>query len=401
MFILVMPTTLHASFNPTYVLGKLTPGKYKVVYGANTVNTYAAFNTNYIAVADLQLLGCNVGYDNATKTVTVSKPNKQAPATTSPAVNVQLGDFKINAGLIKVGYLNSQSIECNGRTFIPLATLGQFGSLSYNGDTCLFYPREECPVTATLSNIKNFSNETLTVTVLDIYWANKKPVTKEATYTVPAGESLGRSTTVAEGSEYLASVVQSALGETIQYYNRSQLGQLNVPLLNAYEDVKYQKSIVYTNDYGDKISTQKVAAVEKYVNDKGLSSSTKYLVWTNIEEQYTYIFQGSKGNWKLIKAFLCSTGKNSTPTPPGTYQLTRKVPSFGQDKGYCCKYAFGFIGTSYLYHSIIYDKTGSYLLENKGVLGRKASDGCIRFSTEHAKWFYDTMISGTTVYITD
>ena len=67
--------------------------------------------------------------------------------------------------------------------------------------------------------------------------------------------------------------------------------------------------------------------------------------------------------------------------------------------GIICKYAFGFIGTTYLYHSIIYDKTGTYLLENKGVLGKKASDGCIRFSVEHAKWFYDNMISGTTVYI--
>ena len=93
------------------------------------------------------------------------------------------------------------------------------------------------------------------------------------------------------------------------------------------------------------------------------------------------------------------TERDSTPTPTGTFALTYKVPSFGQNKGYCCKYAFGFIGTNYLYHSIIFDRTGTYLLEGKGVLGKKASQGCIRFSAENAKWFYDHLISGSTVYI--
>ena len=151
--------------------------------------------------------------------------------------------------------------------------------------------------------------------------------------------------------------------------------------------------------FGDYIEVDKIAAAEKFVNDKGLSSPTKYLIWTSIAEQRTYIFTGSKQNWKLYKTFICSTGKTKTPTPTGTYALTYKVPSFGQNKGYCCKYAFGFIGTTYLYHSIIFDKTGTYLLENKGVLGQKASDGCIRFSPDNAKWFYDNMITKSTVYI--
>ena len=111
------------------------------------------------------------------------------------------------------------------------------------------------------------------------------------------------------------------------------------------------------------------------------------------------MFTSVDGKWQIVKHFVCSSGKPSTPTPTGTYKLTRKVPSFGQNKGYCCKNAFGFIGTTYLYHSIIFDKTGTYLLEGKGVLGKKASDGCIRLSPENSKWFYDHLISGSTVWI--
>lgn len=138
---------------------------------------------------------------------------------------------------------------------------------------------------------------------------------------------------------------------------------------------------------------------EDTVNTKNLHSTTPYLVWTNIASQKTYIFEGSQGHWQLIKHFVCSTGRDHTPTPKGEFQLTRKVPYFGVEKGYRCKNAFGFIGTTYLYHSIIFDKSGSYLLEDKGVLGTKASEGCIRFSVENSEWFYNNMVSGTKVWI--
>lgn len=136
-----------------------------------------------------------------------------------------------------------------------------------------------------------------------------------------------------------------------------------------------------------------------FANKQGYQSNTKYLVWLDMYRQRTYVLQGEKGNWVLVKSLLSSAGKNTTPTPLGEYKLTKKVPSFGQNKGYCCKNAFGFIGTTYLFHSTIFDKTGSYLLEGKGVLGNQASEGCIRFEPAQAKWFYDTLIPGTTVII--
>lgn len=138
--------------------------------------------------------------------------------------------------------------------------------------------------------------------------------------------------------------------------------------------------------------------IESYINKQNIDSNTQYLVWTDLYRQRTYIFKGSKNNWKLIKNLLCSTGKNKTPTPKGLYELQAKVPYFGVEKGYMCKNAFQIYG-DYLYHSIVFDKTGKRLLEGKGVLGHQASEGCVRFSEEDSLWFYNTMTKGTRVWI--
>lgn len=396
---LIFPTSLFAKVNPSYKLGQLKNGTIKLIYGSNTINTYKAYDTHYVAIADLQLLGCNVTYTADTKTVSVSAPSVTPPSTTAAALSVNLGSINLYEGTVQVGHLQSQSISCDGRTFIPLAALGEFGTLSISDDICNFTPASEPPVVATQTAVKNFSSVPLQVSVLDIYWKDKF-LLETASYSVNADEILTRTPTVQDkDAMYVTTVLQSVQGDSINFTNSSYLGQVNAPLLQEYSRAESLANVTYLSDYGDPITAEKAAWLESTVNNKNLSSPTQYLVWTRIDEQYTYIFQGSKNNWKLIRSFICSTGRDYTPTPTGTFALTYKVPSFGQNKGYCCKYAFGFIGSSYLYHSIIFDKTGSYLLENKGVLGRKASQGCIRFSVEHAKWFYDNLISGTTVYI--
>ncbi|MGL6173585.1 MAG: L,D-transpeptidase [Cellulosilyticaceae bacterium] len=138
--------------------------------------------------------------------------------------------------------------------------------------------------------------------------------------------------------------------------------------------------------------------IEAYINGTGLTSPTNYLVWTDLYRQRTYIFKKQNGQWKLYENLICSTGKNITPTPRGVYSFQAYVPYFGVNKGYRCKNAVQIFG-DYLYHSIMYDKTGTYLLEGKGVLGQRASQGCIRFSPEDSVWFYNTMPLKTTVWI--
>lgn len=139
--------------------------------------------------------------------------------------------------------------------------------------------------------------------------------------------------------------------------------------------------------------------IEAYINSKDFSSKTKYFVWTDIYRQRTYVFEGSKNNWKLIKNFLCSTGKDIQLTPVGRYTLNVRVPYFGT-KDYRVKNAYAFIGTSYLYHSTLYNSTGTYELKHtNALLGSKASSGCIRLAPEDSVWFYKTLPIGTGIFI--
>ena len=59
----------------------------------------------------------------------------------------------------------------------------------------------------------------------------------------------------------------------------------------------------------------------KFVNNNNLSSTTKYLIWVDTNNFHVNIFSGSKNNWKLVKNYICSIGKPSTPTPLGTFKV--------------------------------------------------------------------------------
>lgn len=135
--------------------------------------------------------------------------------------------------------------------------------------------------------------------------------------------------------------------------------------------------------------------LETYVNKKGFTSQTNYFVWTDLDRQITHVFQKENGRWKLLRSMLCSTGRNITPTPRGFFTIKERGAYFG--KGYMCKNWVQIWG-DYLYHSVLMDVTGTYVLENN-VLGKRASHGCIRFSVEDSKWFYDTIPRNTTVWI--
>ena len=79
----------------------------------------------------------------------------------------------------------------------------------------------------------------------------------------------------------------------------------------------------YSGDYTQKYNMDYANGLkESYINGKGYSSKTKYLVWVSRQNQKVYVFSGSKQNWKLIKTFICGTGKDSTPTPTGVTYIT-------------------------------------------------------------------------------
>ncbi|MGL4736899.1 MAG: L,D-transpeptidase [Cellulosilyticaceae bacterium] len=138
--------------------------------------------------------------------------------------------------------------------------------------------------------------------------------------------------------------------------------------------------------------------LEEYMNLKRLESATEYFVWTDLSRQRTHVFKGSIGAWKLEKTMLCSSGKNHSLTPRGLYKALYKVPYFGEARGFRCKHGI-VIYRDYMYHSILFDKTGKYPKESVYQLGQRRSHGCIRLSESDSQWLYQTVPMDTTVWI--
>lgn len=391
----IAPNLFASPFLSTYSLGEFKPGTIKVIYQNTTLPTYDAYGTHYVAASALRQFGLHVTYTPSPKTVNITIPSNWSTTTTPAQLEIHPSSFSFYDGTVYLQNFKTQCLISEGRLFIPVNSLSELGTLTLDGDKCVFTPGIPSPIKATDTEIINLSSVTVSISLIDFYWKDEI-ITYPNTFTLAPGESLDRTPPIQEDALYITTLVQEVTGNDIYYKNKSLRGQINKDLIKQYLTIQNYQVI---ETYGDLLSLQEITDAETFINSKSLTSPTPYLVWTNTDTQRTYIFTGNKDHWTLLKHFICSTGRDITPTPKGTFALTHKVPSFGQSKGYCCKYAFGFIGTSYLYHSIIYDKTGTYLLENKGVLGKKASQGCIRFATENAQWFYENLLTHTTVYI--
>lgn len=131
-------------------------------------------------------------------------------------------------------------------------------------------------------------------------------------------------------------------------------------------------------------------------------SDSSYVVLVQIEQQSVYVYKDGQ----QIRQMICSTGKptldNATPT--GHYTIDQS----GQKRGTWfysnyyqegAEYWVGFIGGLYLFHSVPMDADHTIIEEELAKLGTPASHGCVRLSLENAKWFYDTIPSGSSLYI--
>lgn len=127
---------------------------------------------------------------------------------------------------------------------------------------------------------------------------------------------------------------------------------------------------------------------------KTLYSPTNYLVVVDTGAPHCMTFYWGDGSWQPLTDMPCSVGKPSTPTIKGTFTIKSRGPSFGH--GYTAYWWTQFSG-DYLFHSILYYQ-GTYTVMD-GTLGGHVSHGCVRLRYEDAKWFHDTIPSGTYVTI--
>lgn len=135
---------------------------------------------------------------------------------------------------------------------------------------------------------------------------------------------------------------------------------------------------------------------EDYVNSNGFSSTTNRFVLVDIARQKVIVFKGAESEFTVEKVIVCSTGKNESPTKRGSFKLTDKGEWFyserlGSGAMYWVRYS-----NNYLFHSLAMDE-GKNILDF--TLGEKRSSGCVRMSVEDAKWFYENLPYGTTVFI--
>lgn len=113
--------------------------------------------------------------------------------------------------------------------------------------------------------------------------------------------------------------------------------------------------------------------------------------------------QETKAYTDLDRTFLCATGTKNYPTPLGTFVLTGRTarwcefPTWGGGKAqYWTR-----IDDSIAFHSVLYSDYDSMTLKASSLtgLGKRGSHGCIRLTVADAKWIFDHVHKGMTVYI--
>lgn len=194
-------------------------------------------------------------------------------------------------------------------------------------------------------------------------------------------------------------------GETETLYN-----EVTVPIENHSAEWYYQRDVdrvlnlvssTYRGNYTIKYATDNdYQSYEKevFVNAKGYSSNSGYLLWINRAYQHVNVFTGSKGNWKLHKSFLVGTGASSSPTPTGITTVSYKSAAGWTTSTYTVKPVVGFYpGTGYAFHSRLYYPGTTKI--NDYSIGYPISHGCIRMYDEDVQWIYNTVPVGTTVVI--
>lgn len=132
------------------------------------------------------------------------------------------------------------------------------------------------------------------------------------------------------------------------------------------------------------------------------SSKTPYYITVNRSQNIVTIYQkDSSGNFKPVKAMVCSVGLNNN-TPTGTFSTTDKYTWRLLSGGVYGQYATRITG-HILFHSVPYYTQAKDNLESEeyNKLGQAASLGCVRLAVQDAKWIYDNCPKSTTVEIYD
>ena len=125
---------------------------------------------------------------------------------------------------------------------------------------------------------------------------------------------------------------------------------------------------------------------EIFVNSKGVSSRTGYMVWVSTYTQHVFLFKGKKGSWKCVDDWECSTGRAGAPTPTGNTGMKsvwKKIPKRHNIPYWTC---FSEINA-------LHGKKSGWKM------GKPASNGCVRNPIPKAKIIYEKVKKNARVYV--
>lgn len=131
-----------------------------------------------------------------------------------------------------------------------------------------------------------------------------------------------------------------------------------------------------------------------YDPTKGEGAKLEKRIEINLKEQRLAYFLGSVELGK----FPVSSGKKSTPTPKGNYEVVNKSPkAWSKAYGLWMPYWLGFKGQNFGVHELPIWPSG--YREGANHLGTPVSHGCVRLGIGSAKTVYDFAAVGTKVKI--
>ena len=139
-------------------------------------------------------------------------------------------------------------------------------------------------------------------------------------------------------------------------------------------------------------------------SEDALKALKPYVLKVSTADQRVYAYGLDNNNeyTVLVRTMKCSTGKDSTPTPKGTFQnSTGPGARWHYFTKYKCwaQYAY-YIQGDIMFHSVLYnEKDGPVTQSSVNNLGRKASHGCVRLSVEDAKWIYTNCPVNTKIIV--
>lgn len=190
-------------------------------------------------------------------------------------------------------------------------------------------------------------------------------------------KTLGKKVTLKKGTKL---AVTAKSGTTVTGY------------LNNGDKISIKRSYLkYTGlDVNGKKDYTK-AVKQDFVNSKGYTSSTDWLIWVSERTCKVYVYKGSAGNWKLKKTFPCCVGRWQNRTASGIRSILKKEWS-NTYNGYVLHFSSGTGTTSDPNGCAFHPKVDSNM-------GKAVSHGCVRMERSALTYLYNNCPVGTRVVV--